>query len=189
MEVDVLTGVKVMHEPQYGFSLIEVLIVIVITAISLLGIAGLQATSLKAAKTGSLRSVANQLTGDLTDRMRANMLALRDASGLPVSPIAYATSGTYAATAGVVPAVAPCTAPCSPAEMAASDIAAWRIAVAQALPGGTGFVSGDLANGFQIVVAWAERSSVTGETSFNIDCPTAIAAPAEVRCFNTLVRL
>jgi len=57
---------------QAGVSLIEVLITIIIMAIGLLGIAGLQNTSLKFSYESYLRTQGSFLAYDLIDRIRAN---------------------------------------------------------------------------------------------------------------------
>ncbi|MCX7101946.1 MAG: type IV pilus modification protein PilV, partial [Methylobacter sp.] len=56
-----------------GFTLIEVLIAMLVLAVGLLGLAGLQATSLKSNQSAYNRSQATQLAYDLADRMRANV--------------------------------------------------------------------------------------------------------------------
>jgi len=55
-----------------GFTLIEALIAVVILAIGLLGIAGLQATNLKNNQSAYNRSQATLLAYDMADRIRAN---------------------------------------------------------------------------------------------------------------------
>ena len=56
-----------------GFTLIEVLIAMLVLAVGLLGLAGLQATSLKNNQSAYNRSQATQLAYDMADRMRANV--------------------------------------------------------------------------------------------------------------------
>ena len=55
-----------------GFTLIEVLIAMLVLAVGLLGLAGLQATSLKNNQSAYNRSQATQLAYDIADRMRSN---------------------------------------------------------------------------------------------------------------------
>lgn len=62
---------------QTGFTLIEVLITVVVLAIGLLGLAGLQATALSYNSTAYQRSQATSLTYDIIDRARANLDAAR----------------------------------------------------------------------------------------------------------------
>jgi type IV pilus assembly protein PilV len=57
---------------QRGATLIEVLVAVVVLAIGLLGLAGLQATSVQSNFSAYQRSQASLLASDLADRMRAN---------------------------------------------------------------------------------------------------------------------
>ncbi|MGP0172026.1 type IV pilus modification protein PilV [Pseudomonas sp. NCHU5208] len=68
-----MTGLS--HRAQAGATLIEVLVAIVVLSIGLLGLAGLQATSIQANQSAYYRSQASILAADITDRMRANRKA------------------------------------------------------------------------------------------------------------------
>ncbi|HQV14417.1 MAG TPA: type IV pilus modification protein PilV [Denitromonas sp.] len=57
---------------QRGFSLIEALIAMVVLSIGLLGLAGLQVSSLKFNQTAQLRSKAVTLAYDMQERVRAS---------------------------------------------------------------------------------------------------------------------
>ena len=57
---------------QLGFSMLEVLITIFVISIGLLGVAGMQATSIKLSHESHLRSQASLLAYDMADRMRSN---------------------------------------------------------------------------------------------------------------------
>jgi len=124
-----------------GFTLIEVLIAMVVLAIGLLGLAGLQVTSLKNNQSAYNRSQATQLAYDLADRMRAN-----------VAGVATYTTGTAAA-------ISTCknTTGCSPAEMAVNDLFEWNSAISAALPnGGTGTIT--ISGGvYSITISWNEN--------------------------------
>jgi type IV pilus assembly protein PilV len=63
---------KTQKSNQRGFTLIEVLITIIISAIGLLGLAKLQALTLKNNNASQFRSVAIQLGSDAFERMRGN---------------------------------------------------------------------------------------------------------------------
>ena len=67
-----LTSLQRRIKSQRGFTLIEVLIAIVVLAIGLLGLAGLQASSLKNNTSAYTRSQAQLLAYDMLDRLRAN---------------------------------------------------------------------------------------------------------------------
>ncbi|MBU2571928.1 MAG: type IV pilus modification protein PilV [Gammaproteobacteria bacterium] len=105
-----------------GFTLLEVLIAMIVLAIGLLGLAGIQAIGLRNNQSAYHRSQATQLAYDMADRMRVNRAAL--------------TNGEYnngAATANDCEANS-----CTPAQMAGYDIAQWNAALADQLPGGVG---------------------------------------------------
>jgi len=58
-----------------GFTLIEVMIALVIFTVALLGLAGLQAASLRDNQLAYLNTVATQLAHDMGERIRANPAA------------------------------------------------------------------------------------------------------------------
>ena len=77
-----------------GFTLIEVLIAMLVLAGGLLGLAGLQATSLSNGQSAYNRSQATQLAYQLADNMRANIPGVAAYTG-PAAQIAncLTTSG------------------------------------------------------------------------------------------------
>lgn len=109
-------------KPQQGASLIEVLVTIVILAIGLLGIAGLQATSVQSNYSAYYRSQATLLAHDISERMRANRtdgLASSSDSSFPTSSSSNSVSGTQAQ----------------------KDKAQWLNSLALQLPDGTGMIA------------------------------------------------
>ena len=58
-----------------GFSLIEVLVAVLVVAVGVLGIAGLQLVTLRVSTGSIMRTQANQLAYNIIDRMRANAAA------------------------------------------------------------------------------------------------------------------
>ena len=128
---------------QKGFSLIEVLIAVVILAIGLLGIAGLQLTGLRFAHNANLRYQASLQAYDMADRMRANIQGVN--------------AGAYNSISGAGSDPGCITSGCTAGQMAATDAFQWNIANAQLLPQGTGTVTGAGANSvFTITVSWTE---------------------------------
>lgn len=122
---------------QQGASLIEVLVAIVILSIGLLGLAGLQVTSVQSNYSAYYRSQATLLAYDLGDRMRANRTAALASSsdgGFPVSSSSHAVSGTQAA----------------------KDKAEWLNSLALQLPDGTGMIE-KTGNRLQISVQWNDN--------------------------------
>ncbi len=111
---------------QSGFTLIEVLVAVIVLSIGLVGVAGLQAVSLKNNQSAFMRSQASALAYDLADRMRAN--------------VPGANAGMYDPTAKA--ATASCKTPtgCTTQQMAQNDLFEWDAAITTYLPVGQGFV-------------------------------------------------
>lgn len=133
---------KKRHAYQYGFGLIEVLISVVVLAVGLLGIAGLQLTMIRDNHAAYMRSIAIAQTSNMIDRMRANYEGVK--------------AGHYNNISGI-PANPNCS-PCSGSQLAQLDAYQWNTKNAQLLPSGQGsVVSG--GNRFTISVCWdAARS-------------------------------
>jgi type IV pilus assembly protein PilV len=108
-----------------GFTLIEVLIAMLVLAVGLLGLAGLQAASLKNNQSAYNRSQATQLAYDLADRMRANVAG--KTSYTAILPSSATPKATCLTTTG-----------CSLADMATNDLYQWNLAVSTSLPNGIG---------------------------------------------------
>lgn len=109
------------RDKNKGFSLLEVLITLVILAIGLLGLAGLQATGLKQNHSAYIRSQVTQLAYDIADRMRANMTAVDS----------YLTTDPASATVQVACTT---TTGCPPDLMAKNDLYEWNLALTSVLP-------------------------------------------------------
>lgn len=134
-----------------GFTLIEILIAVVILAGGLLGLAGLQASSLRNNQSAYYRSKATQLAYDMADRIRANFA---EANKLATS--AYQTVDPTAATAQ-----ADCTTvttTCTTADMATNDLFEWNTAItntSNGLPSGAGTIALVAATKvFTITIRW-----------------------------------
>jgi type IV pilus assembly protein PilV len=125
---------------QTGFTLIEVMVTVIVLAIGLLGLAGLQATSLRFNSSAYLRSQATNLAYDMADRMRVNRQAALDGEYDPEN-----FEDPPPDCAVVVPA----------GTLAQQDIQAWRNALACTLPLGTGSIARTAGtNVFTITVQW-----------------------------------
>jgi len=111
---------------QSGFSLIEVLVAALVLSIGLVGVAGLQAVSLKNNQSAYMRSQASALAYDLADRMRSN--------------VSGANSGFYDPQQAAANAQCSTSAGCSPQDMARNDLSEWLGTLTGILPMGSGFV-------------------------------------------------
>lgn len=132
---------------QAGFTLIEVLVAMVILALGLLGVAGLQATSMRNAHSGYLRSQATILAYDIVDRMRANVSQAR------LGAYNVALGASVGSGQGLL---------CGVQGAAANDVTEWKDCLAYFLPGGDGSVTVDLTNTAIIVVRWQEKLAAAG---------------------------
>lgn len=131
------------HARQRGVSMIEVLVTVVILAIGLLGIAGLQVASVRNTQVAAQRSIATQQAYDIAERIRANL------SG--------ATAGAYDALNAGIPGNPGC-APCTAAQQAVVDHWAWNTANQQLLPQGSGTVMGTITGGYLVTLNWVEQT-------------------------------
>jgi type IV pilus assembly protein PilV len=127
---------------QRGFTLIEVLITVVVLAIGLLGLAGLQLNGLRFTHSAYQTSQATIAAYDIIDRMRVNRLA--------------AENGAYDIALGAMPTAANCTGSglsCNPNTLAAADLTEWKQTIAATLPAGDGAVQ-RVGGAFVITIRW-----------------------------------
>lgn len=109
------------NKHQRGIALIESLVAIVITALGILGILGVQMRTLADTSTTVRRAQAIRLIDDLGERMRTN-------------PNAMVNLGSYVSNFATNPAVGSCASGCDHAALAAYDLAVWKQAVRNSLP-------------------------------------------------------
>ena len=120
-----------------GFSLLELLVALLVLSVGLLGLASLQATTMRFNHSAYLRAQATSLAYDLVDRMRANRdQALQGSYDLADFPEPLPVCGAVAGT--------------SVAEL---DVSGWQSAVACSLPGGVGRIARD-EELFMIAIRW-----------------------------------
>nr|WP_288256245.1 type IV pilus modification protein PilV [uncultured Pseudomonas sp.] len=144
---------------QHGATLIEVLIAVVVLSIGLLGLAGLQVTSVQSNHSAYQRSQATLLAYDLADRMRANRTeALTNAY-----VINFTTSS--------------CNAANPTGTRAAIDIGEWLRSLACTLPEGAGRVE-KTGNLITIHVRWNDNRGRIAKSD-------AAAGAAEVFIYRT----
>jgi len=105
-------------------------VTVLILAVGLLGLAGLQAVSMRNNHSAYLRSQAVQLAYDMADRVRANSLANRN---LAIFDKPTAAETTACLTTG-----------CSELQMAAHDVWEWKDQVYYALHGGEAVICRDV---------------------------------------------
>ncbi len=111
---------------QSGFSLLEVMISMVVTAVGLLGLAGLQAAGLKSNHSAYQHSQATVLAYDMADRMRANV------GSISLYQTDVTTADQLAACSG---------AGCGASDLVKNDLFDWNTDLAAAIPGSVGAIT------------------------------------------------
>ncbi len=140
-----------------GFTLLEALLGFLILSIGMLGIASLQAVSLKAGKTSVYGSVAMMKVDELIESMRAN----NTAAALAAYAAAGAGNGTDNGCTGATI--------CSDVQMAQDDVFWWKKNLAAGLPGAatttvtlTPAVAPSKMATVKVDINWKERSKDAG---------------------------
>lgn len=135
---------------QYGTSLLEILIAIVILAVGLLGVAAVMANALQWNQGSGYKNIAQQLANDYSERMRNNIAGVTGGNYNRAAPYDAQTA------AAAVPACADARH-CNPGELAAIDQAEWRNALRKRLPGGAGYARYDSATrAMDVWILWQE---------------------------------
>ncbi|MGQ3001808.1 MAG: type IV pilus modification protein PilV [Hydrogenophaga sp.] len=138
---------------QRGVSLIEALVALLVLALGIMGMAGIQTRTLVESRTTNSRALALQMADDLLDRMQAN-------SALRINP--PAVSPYLAAWGALAAAPVNCfTTGCNGAQLAAFDLVQWKASLARVLPGGDArvFRSNTDATQFGILIGWTETQA------------------------------
>ncbi|XOV90349.1 MAG: type IV pilus modification protein PilV [Pseudomonadota bacterium] len=103
-----------MKQHEAGVSLIEVMVAVLIMAVGILGMVGLQVTSLQLNRGALMRAEAMQLGNDILDRVRANPTGDYDGIGFDDAP----------------PSSNNCVAnTCSTSQMTDFDVAQWKCSI------------------------------------------------------------
>lgn len=147
---------RLLANGQAGFTLLEILVAIVVLSLGLLGLAGLQAASLRNNQVAYYRGIAAQQAYDMADRIRANLAGV--AAGNYDNP--------------VTPLVDPNCFLTGCADMVPTDMFQWNSNNGRLLPAGVGTVDCVLGPGadcsnnpntirtFDITVQWTENDPV-----------------------------
>lgn len=132
------------HSPPgaHGFSLIEVLVAMIILLFGLLGVVGLQATSIKVTSSSSYRSVAASQAASIADRIRANLQGFDNGDYFGI----WGTPGSLPANQNCYQVYLGGTqtpAACDTVKLALDDAFIWQSENARYLPSGFGVVCRD----------------------------------------------
>lgn len=143
---------------QSGFSMIEVLVTLVILAVGLLGLAGLQSVGLKNNHSSLGRSAATMFAYNIIDRMRANCQNALD--------------GDYDIAIGTA-------APSSPSNQVQRDQKQWKDALSASLVAGDGSISVNAANFLATVnIRWNDSRSTAGTATYTVSVQGVLPALA-----------
>lgn len=170
--------------PQRGVSLLEVLISIVISAIGILALVGVNAASIRYTKMSQYRGTATMLAADLGERMRANK------AGFIAGNYEFNNSDFAAQAAAINLPAELCdlaATTCTAASIAALDLAQWRILVRSQLPEGSVFIQRDAArNGADVFVAWRDPAVAANDQAPAAagECPNGLnlGGDLSIRC-------
>lgn len=120
-------------EIKSGFTLIEVLVAMLVLSLGLLGLAGIQARSLKNNVSAYNRAQATQLTYDMADRIRANVVETKRSAKSNPATSAYEKAVTASA---ILNKVSACNSSpgCTSAQLAQNDLFEWHDAFKKSFP-------------------------------------------------------
>lgn len=187
---------------QRGGTLIEVLVAVVIAAIGIMALVGVNAASLRYAKISEYRATATQLATDIAERMRANRAAavLGNYQLVNLDWADQTAANTLSnALAALVMRCNTVASVCSPADLANEDLYTWRESVRDVLPSGSVFLNwiGDegvpQTDAYDLWVAWRDPALAnTDERARAVnECPDGLSlgGDAAVRCIYFRINL
>lgn len=138
---------------QRGVSLIEILVTILVVAVGLLGMAGLQTVSLQYNHSSYMRTHATNMAHEIADRMRANREAAVD------NEYNIDTEGNDPPSGG--------------STVAEQDLREWWLAVDRVLPSPQTKITVDNNGGATITLKWLDErdqnSDEVKKTSFTVE--------------------
>ncbi|MBU3739858.1 MAG: type IV pilus modification protein PilV [Rhodoferax sp.] len=168
-----------------GASLVEVLVAIVLASVGLMALAAAQAAALRAAKMTQYRGTAALLASDLGERLRANRGSSQPGDGFLGGAYDYTADFAAQGTRAALPLTRCDSAAshCTPAELAALDLAQWRLRVRDQLPRGSVFLlrqPGESA--MDLWVAWQDPALPADESPAPTqECPSGLNRGADLR--------
>jgi type IV pilus assembly protein PilV len=167
---------NVQRDSAAGFTLLEVLIVLIVLSFGLLGVASLQANTAKFKINSWARSAASVQFSALADAMRANPgeAGTIYLDGPNNSASAYTLSDDWATQQSDTLTIATdcLSSLCTSAQRAAFDLTAWRREVRSLLPQGAVTVTGNSSRGVTATIAWFDKQFVdtTGAPGRSLVC-------------------
>lgn len=138
-----------------GVTLIEVLVTVIVLAFGLLGLAGLQANSLRNNHSAYLRSQATYLASGMFDRMRSNKLEAVGDSTTNNTNYNIAIGNSTPATSG--------------STLTQADVTSWKAMLATSLPAGDGSITCSNATRIcTVIVQWDDSRGAVAAQQFSM---------------------
>jgi type IV pilus assembly protein PilV len=168
------------HTTEGGFTLLEVMISLVVLAIGVMGVIGLQTSTYQQLQTSQNFSKAAMLASDMADRMLANQ------ENVPAA--------AYVHTAPPEEPDTDCTiAACTPAQLAVYDVWHWQAELAGlneddskipgSLPNASGEVTTNADGEYSILVRWDDDLSGSTGTDCEALDPLADQDSEDLECY------
>lgn len=164
---------------QTGVSMIESLVAILVLAIGVMGLAGLQARSLVETRLTNARANALLLANDLAERMRLNRNAAVSTNLADRYDLNFGGTGCGTNICSDIVRNSCVNGVCSPRDLRTFDLADWTLQVRQLLPGGQARIDVPTASG-QIRVTFRWRNNVRGAEFGAADEQANLMAPLTV---------
>lgn len=177
-----LANLSSRHMTVRGFTLLEVMISLVVLAIGVMGVIGLQTATYQQLQTSQNFSKAAMLAGDMADRMLANQENVPSTAYLHPHDAAIATPDPDCTTAA-----------CNPAQLAAYDVWHWQTElrgleadnskIPGSLPDASGEVLQTAAGDYVILVRWDDDLSASTGTDCVALNPLADQDSDDLECY------
>ncbi len=147
---------------QCGFTLLEVLVALIVIAVGLLGIAGIQALAINSTSVARVQSLAAIEASSLAGAMQANSAYWSASPPLNTTITNQTLSQTQDCSVGA----------CTAAQMAAYDLNQWTTSLSNLLPQGGGSVtctsSANIPITCTINVTWLEKTVAVNSSAASV---------------------
>ncbi|MFA5590006.1 MAG: type IV pilus modification protein PilV [Lysobacteraceae bacterium] len=168
------------HKISRGFTLLEVMIAVLVLSLGLLGMAALQAYSMRNNQSANYRTHATNLAYQLLDMARSHRGMTVDASGNPmaanynVQALLSATSGNFTAVRSSIDGL-PASCMATTRNPVTCDRERWLNAVRATLPQGRARTNFNAGTGeLTIEICWRDdRAAADAESSTSSNCTLA----------------
>lgn len=185
-----------MKRIQIGATLIEILITMVVVAVGILGITGIQLASVRYQQTSIVGATATAQAQVIAERIRANSTVLAGVD----DPSSYRAEHDYAAATDIPnnPVCGLGAAVCTPSQSAQRDLREWRQMLARELPGGRGSLyrvtnaaGTSVPFSRTIIVMWNQKQSDSDDNLGALPTDPNCPAPrvAGVRCLRVSISI